>query len=149
MVFSFWGTSPIKTRIILASVVIIIVLAVLFGFSLLRGQTGDVSLAEPTATNRTSVGLGITYLPVNRTVSAYYNLGVDSGALVTEVVPGSPAELAGVKAGDVILSFNGTTLDEEVPLLGMIMSCPAGDMVTLEVWRVNDTVRVEFLHLQR
>ncbi|OGO22227.1 MAG: hypothetical protein A2144_11995 [Chloroflexi bacterium RBG_16_50_9] len=148
MVF-FWRTSPIKTRIILASVVIIIVLAVLFGFSLSRGQTGDVSSAESTAINRTSVGLGITYLPVTRTVSAYYNLGVDSGALVTEVVPGSPAELAGVKAGDVILSFNGTTLDEEVPLLGMMMSCPAGDMVTLEVWRVNNTVRVEFLHLQR
>ncbi len=148
MVFSFWGVSSLKTRII-AFVVAFIVLTALFGFSLLRGSTGDISSEELTETNRTSVGLGITYLPANRTISAYYDLGVDYGALVTEVVPGSPAELAGVKAGDVIISFNGTRLDEDFPLLGMIMSCPAGDMVTLEVCRLNDTVRVEFLHLQR
>ncbi len=76
-------------------------------------------------------------------------MGVDSGALVTEVVPGSPAELAGVQVGDVILSFNGTRLDEEVPLLGMMMSCPAGNRVTLEVWRVNNTAVVELLHTDR
>ncbi len=145
----FLGASSLKTRVIIAFVVAFIVLAALFGFSLLRGSTGDISSEELTETNRPSVGLGITYIPVTRPVSAYYNLGVDFGALVTEVVPGSPAELAGVKAGDVILSFNGTTLDEEVPLLGMMMSCPAGDVVTLEVCRVNDIVRVEFLHLQR
>ncbi len=148
MVFSFRGASTIKTRVILMFVVITVVLAMLLGFSLLRGQTGDVS-SEPTVTNRTPVDLGITYLPVTRPVSVCYSLGVDSGALVTEVVPGSPAELAGVKVGDVILSFNGASLDEDAPLLGMIMSCPAGDKVTLEVWRANSTEVVELLHTDR
>jgi S1-C subfamily serine protease len=149
MVFSFRGASPIKTRVILVFAAVIIGVAALLGIFLLRGQAGDESQAEPVLTKRTSVGLGITYLPVTRPIAANYNLGVDSGALVTEIAPGSPAERAGVKAGDVILSFNGTTLDDEVPLLGMMMSCPAGSKVTLEVWRADNTVVVSLLHADR
>ncbi|OGO18999.1 MAG: hypothetical protein A2144_12555 [Chloroflexi bacterium RBG_16_50_9] len=149
MVFSFHGASTVKTRVILAFVAVLIVVAAVSGLSRLWGQSGDMSSAGPATTSGSSVGLGITYLPVTRPVSAYYNLGLDSGALVTEVDPGSPAELAGLKVGDVIISFNGAKLDEDAPLLGMMMSCPAGGMVTLEVWRATDTQRVEFLHLQR
>jgi len=142
MVFSF---STTKTRVTVAIIGTVIVISVLLGFFFLWTQT-DVD--RPAQIDEASPGLGITYLTITPAVSVYYRLGVQYGALVTEVIPGSPADLAGVAAGDVILSFNGTKLDEEVPLLGMMMSCPAGDMVRLEVYRVNDIVTVELFHLE-
>jgi len=81
----------------------------------------------------TGFNLGITYLPVTPMLSAYYDLGVDSGVLVTEVVPGSPLELASVQVGDVILSCNGCELDEGVSLLGMMRAFEPTDKIVLEV----------------
>ena len=142
MVFSF---STTKTRVTVAIIGIVIIISVLLGFFFLWTQT---DVGRPAQIDEASPGLGITYLTITPAVSVYYRLGVQYGALVTEVIPGSPADLAGVAAGDVILSFNGTKLDEEVPLLGMMMSCPAGDMVRLEVYRVKDILTVELLHLE-
>ncbi len=147
MVFSFRGASPIKTRVKLTFAAVIIVLLAVPGYSLLRNQTGDIS-PGPAATE-TSAGLGFSYLPVTGPVSSYYNLGVDSGVLVTEVTPSSPAEQAGVEVGDIILSFNSKRLDGQASLLGMIMSCPAGNEVTLEVWRADNRVIVSFIHMNR
>jgi membrane-associated protease RseP (regulator of RpoE activity) len=145
MVSSLSRTSRTKTRTLAAIIGTAIVIFGLLGFFFFWTQTGE---ARPAQTDQTSPGLGITYLTITPAVSAYYRLGVQYGALVTEVIPGSPADLSGLEAGDVILSFNGTKLDEEVPLLGMMMSCPAGDMVRLEVYRVNDILTVELLHLE-
>ena len=146
MVFSFPRAFRTKTRVIAAIIGTTIVISGLLGFFLFWTQASE---ARPAQTDQTSPGLGITYLTITPAVSAYYRLGVQYGAMVTEVFPGSPADLAGVKSGDVILSFNGTNLNEEAPLLGMMMSCPAGDIVKLEVYRVNDIVTVELLHVER
>ena len=54
-----------------------------------------------------AVSLGGTYLPLAAGLTTYYDLGVYSGALVTEATSNSPADKASVKVGDVILSFNG------------------------------------------
>ncbi len=137
-----------KTRII-TFVIALGVVAVLLGFFLIPNQSEGGRLPEPASQHRTSLDLGMTYLQVTPELSAYYDIGVVCGALVTEVVPDSPADRAGLRAGDVILSFNGARLEEETPLLGMMMSCPAGDRVTIEVWRVNRTLVVELLHTDR
>ena len=146
MVSSLFRTSRTKTRTLAAIIGTAIVISGLLGFFFFWTQT-DVD--RPAQIDRTSPGLGITYLTITPAVSAYYRLGVQYGALVTEVIPGSPADLAGVEAGDVILSFNGTKLNEEVPLLGMMMSCPEGDIVPIEVLRVGNTIPMELLHVER
>ena len=139
--------STIRLLIVVTGVVSIV--AVILGFSLFSNETGNGALPEPSPTGETSAGLGITYLSVTRGLSEYYGLGAEYGALITEVTPGSPADQAGLRAGDVILSFNGARLEEQTPLLGMMMSCSAGDRVTIEVWRVNKTVVVELLHTDK
>ncbi len=100
----------------------------------------------PDTARATSVDLGITYLTVTSGLAAYYDLGVDSGALVTEVTPGSQADKAGLKVGDVILSYNDERLGEGTPLLGMIRACPADSNIVLEVCRAKEVTKVQLLH---
>jgi len=56
-----------------------------------------------------------------------------SGAYVTGVVSGSPAEKAGLKQGDVILSVDGTNVDPRHNLTDLISAQKIGDTVTLSV----------------
>lgn len=79
-------------------------------------------------------GLGITYIPLTPELSQYFELGVDSGVLVTEVVSGSPMSQASVQAGDVILSYNGIELDEEASLLRLMRESLPDEEIVLEVW---------------
>lgn len=137
-----------KSVIAIAGIVTIVLAVVLLGFFLFPGQSEDQLSLDPVRGETASPGMGITYLTVTPGLSEYYHLGVDTGALVTEVVPGSPSDRAGVHVGDVILSFNGAGL-EEAPLLGMMMACPAGSRVTLEVWREKSVRMVELSHTER
>lgn len=79
-------------------------------------------------------GLGVSYIPLTPELSQYFDLGVDSGVLVTEVVSGSPMNQASVQAGDVILSYNGIELDEAASLLRLMRESPPDEEIVLEVW---------------
>ncbi len=75
---------------------------------------------------------------------AYLGVSVDGlnttkGAAVSTVQPGTPAEKAGVKAGDVITAVNGTTLNGTTTLGTMLGTLKPGDTVTLTVDRNGQT----------
>lgn len=64
------------------------------------------------------------------------------GALIESVTAGSPAEKAGLKQGDLILSVDGTTVDARNALADLISAKKVGDTITLSVTsRGQDTVR--------
>jgi S1-C subfamily serine protease len=82
----------------------------------------------------------------------------DSGALIAEVVPGSPADEAGLESGDeeirfqgqqvtiggdVIVAVDGHELVEEADLATLIADYLPGDTVTLEVLRDGDTEEID------
>jgi len=51
--------------------------------------------------------LGVLIQPVDRELAQSFGLDKPAGALVSQVLPGSPAEQAGIQVGDVIVRFNG------------------------------------------
>jgi S1-C subfamily serine protease len=77
--------------------------------------------------------LGIYPADLNDELSAEYN--TKAGVLVSEVVPGSPAEKAGLTNGDVILEFGGTKVNNSTHIRQLIESKMAGDKVELKVVR--------------
>ena len=59
----------------------------------------------------------------------------EGGVIVLTVRPGTPADQAGVKAGDQILAVNGTAVSSLDTLAGLLQSYAAGDVVTFQVRR--------------
>ncbi len=65
------------------------------------------------------------------------------GLLVKEVVPGSNAERAGLKAGDLLVSLDGEPLAESFDLMYAVQHKRPGDHATLEVEREGKRLKVE------
>ncbi len=90
--------------------------------------------------------IGIRFLAIDPQVKALHNLTVDNGAIVSTlggsdpaVQPDSPADKAGLKEGDVVLSINGTKIDQEHPLDALLVQFAPGQVVKLEVLRDGAT----------
>jgi S1-C subfamily serine protease len=65
-----------------------------------------------------------------------------AGALVTQVIAGSPAARAGVQEGDVITAIDGTLVESMEDLAAEIRSMPPGEEVTLTIDRDGETIEV-------
>jgi len=79
--------------------------------------------------------LGVTIQSVNQALADSFKLPKPEGALVAQVEPGSAAERAGLKAGDVILRANGQAIVDSGDLPARIALARPGDKLALEVWR--------------
>lgn len=66
-----------------------------------------------------------------------------AGALVAEVQSGSPAAKAGVHAGDVILAFNGQSVETSGELPPMVASTKPGSDATLKIMRGGKTMTLD------
>jgi putative serine protease PepD len=65
--------------------------------------------------------------------------GSSTGASIVEVRPGTPAEEAGLEAGDRVVSIDGEPIDSPEELTGLIGSRKPGDRLELEVERDGET----------
>jgi len=75
--------------------------------------------------------LGVGLYTVDQIAIAQYNLSVDRGSLVLQVVPGSPADQTGLREGDVILSFAGQEIANVDELTRAIHSTEIGETVEI------------------
>ena len=79
--------------------------------------------------------LGVAIQPVSQEMADYYRLEDRRGALVTEVFPGDPADKAGIKPQDIILSINGTRVQDSHDLTSIIADIPVGEKISVEFMR--------------
>lgn len=79
--------------------------------------------------------LGLEYQEISGQLAKYFKLADDSGVLVTSVVADGPAEKAGLKAGDVILSFDGRSVRDGDDLQRAVQKAEPGREVTVTVLR--------------
>jgi serine protease Do len=97
--------------------------------------------------------VGISYVQIDLKVKNQKNLTVDHGALIEPqtdatgatlpaIRPGSPAEKAGLKAGDIVLAIEGQTVDSEHPLDAMLTSYAPGQSVKLTVLRGTEQLEI-------
>jgi serine protease Do len=86
--------------------------------------------------------LGVSIQEVNQGFADSFNLASPEGALIANVERGSPAERAGLKAGDVVRKVNGQPIIGSGDLPGMLAVSKPGDKVALDVWRDGKIVRL-------
>jgi S1-C subfamily serine protease len=81
--------------------------------------------------------IGISGVDVTPQLARRYNLQTESGFLVAEVVPRSPADLAGLRNGDVVVGAAGSEVRHTKDLLVAISKVQAGEVVPLDVNRMG------------
>jgi serine protease Do len=82
---------------------------------------------------RGRIGVGVQ--DVDAALAKSFELDKPRGALVSFVEPGSPAEKAGVKPGDVVLGVNDKDIEQSSDLSNTIADLKPGTSASLSVWR--------------
>ncbi len=68
-------------------------------------------------------------------VAVEHNIPYTPGEYVTDVVPGGPADRAGLRPGDIIVAINGKKLDNESSFVRILRSFKPGQTITLTIQR--------------
>ncbi len=85
--------------------------------------------------------LGVNIQSITPDLSKALNLEKSKGALVAEVVPGGPADKAGIKAGDVIVSFDGKPVHDSHDLPAMVAATAVGAEVQTTIVRNGKEIK--------
>ena len=83
--------------------------------------------------------IGVQIDQVTKDVAEAIGLGKPQGALVRGVEPGSPAEKAGVEAGDIIIKFDGKAIEKSTDLPRLVGNIKPGTRSMLTVFRRGST----------
>jgi serine protease Do len=93
--------------------------------------------------------MGMLFQAVTPALADGLRLSQDWGAMISDVMPGSPAEAAGLKVKDIVLQIDRAPVDG-LPALGFeLFTRMAGDIVSLRVLRGADTVDVNVTVAER
>ena len=127
------------------------------GFALPSNQIKKVIDQVKTTGKISTPYLGVRYIPNDKSVQKEYNLPYDYGVFVLRgermtdfaVIPGSPADLAGITEGDMILEINSTKIDSNNSLGDLIAKYSVGDKITLKIWHKGTEQSVDVILSER
>jgi serine protease Do len=86
--------------------------------------------------------LGATIQGVTQDIADSLGLPEKRGALVADLVPGGPAQKAGLQSGDVVLEVNGHKVKDQTDLTRQVAASHTGDMLNLTVLRGGKQVTI-------
>ncbi|MEA3464068.1 MAG: trypsin-like peptidase domain-containing protein [Patescibacteria group bacterium] len=97
--------------------------------------------------------IGVRYVMINEIIAEKNKLEVDYGALIVRgedrtdlaVIPGSPADKAGLEENDIILDVNGEKVNDKNPLAKAIVKFKPGDGINLKVLHKGEEKRVKVI----
>ena len=87
--------------------------------------------------------LGVNIQDVTPALAKEFGLKDSHGALVAEVTPKSPADRAGLKAGDVIAKFNGKSVEDARQLKLQVATVAPNTKASVEIWRDGKSKSLE------
>lgn len=93
--------------------------------------------------------LGVNIQDVSEALAKSFGRSDTNGALVSQVIPGSPAEKAGIKQGDIILDYNGTPIEGASQLKNLVGQTKPGSTAKLTVWRDKKTTTINVAMAER
>ena len=89
--------------------------------------------------------LGVRIQEVTKEIAEVEKLKNPEGALVASVSENSPADKAGIKAGDIILEFDGQKVDTMRTLPKLVAQAKVGKKVILKIWRDRKSISKKVL----
>jgi len=93
--------------------------------------------------------IGLTAQTINPPMAEALNLPLSQGVIVSDVLPFSPADQAGIEIGDIIQSLDGKLMENGRQLTVNLYQRREGDKVTLELLRGGEIIEVESMVLER
>lgn len=89
--------------------------------------------------------IGIRYQTITPSIANRYRLPVEYGAYITEISENSPADVAGLRADDIIVQINDIPLDETHSYLNTIFKFEPGETVTVQYVRDGELQTTEVI----
>lgn len=89
--------------------------------------------------------VGLSIQSLDETIASYYNLDDTKGVIITRIIPRSPADKSGLKAGDIILQVDEYKINNEQTLIGVFQEFRTGQSINVKVLRDNDVLNKKML----
>ena len=87
--------------------------------------------------------LGVETVTLTEDLASQFNLASSTGALIVDVQPDSPADGAGLRAGDILVEMGGQKIEGTEDVFGELRRRDPGDRVELEVFRDSRRVQLQ------
>ncbi len=92
--------------------------------------------------------IGMRIQSIDETIAKYYHLDRTRGVIITKVYPGTPADKAGLREGDIILKVENYKINDENTIFGVFYEFRTGQTITLEILR-DDEIITKKMKLER
>jgi S1-C subfamily serine protease len=93
--------------------------------------------------------LGVSFQEITPELAAHFGGNFEGGALINAVIPGGPAEKAGLKPGDIITAIDKRAIREGHDLLRAVLRHGVGERLSLEVRRGDKTKKISLVTGER